>query len=61
MQNEERQLLEERSQHSEKLFRITAYILCAAFVVAIALFFLHYRLLSTELRAREQAEGHYAL
>ena len=57
MKHEEKELLEERSQHSERLFRITAYILCTAFIVALSLFFLHYRLLNTELQAREQAEG----
>jgi signal transduction histidine kinase len=57
MQNEEQQLLEVRRRQSERLFRITAYILGAAFVTALALFFLHYRMLNTELRAREQAEA----
>jgi signal transduction histidine kinase len=57
MQDEEQQLLNVRSGQSERLFRITAYILCAAFVVALALFFLHYRMLNAELRAREQAEA----
>jgi signal transduction histidine kinase len=57
MQNEEQQLLEVRRRQSERLFRITAYILCAAFVTALALFFLHYRMLNAELRAREQAEA----
>jgi len=57
MQDEEQQLLNLRSGHSERLFRMTAYILCAAFLLALALFFLHYRMLNVELRAREQAEG----
>jgi len=57
MQNEERQLLDERQQHSERLFRVTGYTLCAAFLLALALFFFHYRLLSAELGAREQAEA----
>ena len=56
MQDEEQQLLDVRTAQSERLFRITAYILCAAFVVALALFFLHYRMLNAELSAREQAE-----
>src|SRR4029077_12252516 len=55
MQDNEQELLEARRQQSERLFRITAYILCAAFVLALALFFLHYRMLNAELRAREQA------
>ena len=57
MQNSEQQLLEARTGQSERLFRITAYILCGAFIVALALFFFHYRLLDAELKAREQAEA----
>jgi signal transduction histidine kinase len=57
MQDEEQRLLDTRRQQSERMFRITAYILCAAFVVALALFFFHYRLLNNELKAREQAEA----
>ena len=57
MQDNEQKLLEARRQQSERLFRITAYILCAAFVLALALFFLHYRMLNAELNAREQAES----
>ena len=41
----------------ERLFGLTAYILCGAFLVVLALFMFHYRLLNTELRAREQAEA----
>jgi signal transduction histidine kinase len=57
MQDREQDLLDQRRGQSERLFRITAYILCAAFVVALALLFLHYRMLNAELRAREQAEA----
>jgi signal transduction histidine kinase len=57
MQDNEQQLLEARRQQSELLFRIAAYILCTAFVIALALFFLHYRMLNAELNAREQAEA----
>lgn len=57
MQEQEQQLLESRRGHSQEMFRITAYILCAAFVLALVLFFFHYRILNTELRAREQAEA----
>jgi signal transduction histidine kinase len=57
MQDEEQRLLDARRGQSERLFRITAYILCAAFIAALALFFLHYRMLNAELRAREQAEA----
>src|SRR6478672_11852908 len=57
MQDHEQELLEARQQQSELLFQIAAYILCAAFVIALALFFLHYRMLNAELSAREQAES----
>lgn len=57
MQNEEQQLLDTRRLQSERWFRITAYILCAAFLVALALFIVHYRMLNSELSAREQAEA----
>jgi signal transduction histidine kinase len=57
MQDEEQRLLDVRRRQSERLFRITGYILGAAFIVALALFFLHYRMLNAELRAREQAEA----
>ncbi len=57
MQNQEEELLTERREHSERLFGVTAYILCAAFVLALALLFLHYRMLNAELKAREQAEA----
>ena len=57
MQNNEQRLLDTRQRRSEQLFRITAYILCATFIVALALFFFHYRLLNAELNGREQAEA----
>ncbi|HEX3353751.1 MAG TPA: CHASE3 domain-containing protein [Terriglobales bacterium] len=57
MQDDEQRLLDRRRLHSERLFTITSYILCAAFLVVLALFLFHYRLLNTELKAREQAEG----
>ena len=56
MQDHEQELLEIRHRQSELLFRMGAYILCAAFVIALMLFFLHYRMLNSELNAREQAE-----
>jgi signal transduction histidine kinase len=56
MQDEEQQLLDKRTRQSERLFCATVYVLGGAFVVALALFFFHYRLLNTELGAREQAE-----
>jgi signal transduction histidine kinase len=39
------------------LFHITAYVLYTAFIVALGLFFFHYRMLNAELNAREQAEA----
>ena len=57
MQSDEKQLLDTRRVQSERWFRITAYILCAAFLVALALFIFHYRVLNAELGAREQAEA----
>jgi signal transduction histidine kinase len=57
MQNDEQQLLDSRRLQSERWFRITAYILCTAFLVALALFIFHYRTLNSELSAREQAEA----
>jgi signal transduction histidine kinase len=57
MQDDEQALLQQRSQHSERLFGLTAYVLCGAFLVVLALFMFHYGLLNTELRAREQAEA----
>jgi len=57
MQDAEQQLLDQRQLHSERLFQVTGYILFAAFLLTLALFFFHYWLLSAELRAREQAEA----
>jgi signal transduction histidine kinase len=57
MQDNEQELLDTRSTRSERLFRIAAYILCAAFVVTLLLFFFHYRILNGELNARQQAEA----
>jgi len=57
MQDDEQALLQQRRQHSERLFGVTAYVLCGAFLVVLALFMFHYGLLNTELRAREQAQA----
>ena len=43
MQDDEQALLQQRRQHSERLFGLAAYILCAAFLVVLALFMFHYR------------------
>jgi len=50
MQNKEQLLLDTRRARSDRLFRITAYILSATFIVALALFFFHYRLLKAEFK-----------
>ncbi|MGH9547128.1 MAG: sensor histidine kinase [Terriglobales bacterium] len=57
MQGNEQELLDTRRMQSERLFRVTAYILCAAFAVTLLLFLFHYRILNAELNAREQAEA----
>ena len=56
MREEEQQLLESREKASHRLFIVTVVTLAVAFVLALDLFAINYRLLSTELRAREQAE-----
>jgi signal transduction histidine kinase len=57
MHGQEEQLLQLRRARSRRLVRITALILFATFAVALALLFLHYRMLNAELQAREQAEA----
>jgi signal transduction histidine kinase len=57
MQESEQRLLDERREHSERWFRITAYILSAAYLLTLGLFVFHYWLMNAELRAREQAEA----
>jgi signal transduction histidine kinase len=57
MQDAEQKLLDERRRHSDRLFRVTGYILGAAFLLTLGLFSFHYRLMQAELRAREQAEA----
>jgi signal transduction histidine kinase len=56
MRYEEQRLQEMREKTSRRLFIVTIVMLTVAFVVALELFAVHYRLLSTELGAREQAE-----
>jgi signal transduction histidine kinase len=56
MRDEEQRLLVIREQTSHRLFIVTIVILSIAFVVALELFAVHYRFLSAELEAREQAE-----
>jgi signal transduction histidine kinase len=57
MQELEQRLLDERREHSERWFRITAYILSAAYLLTLGLFAFHYWLMNAELGAREQAEA----
>lgn len=56
MRDEEKRLLEVRTESENRLFRLTVTILACALILALALFFLHYQFLSVELKAREQAE-----
>jgi signal transduction histidine kinase len=56
MREEEQRLLESRERTSHRLFIVTVVILAVAFILALELFTLHYRLLAAELTAREQAE-----
>jgi signal transduction histidine kinase len=56
MQRLEEQLLSERQQRSQSLFRQEIVLITAAFVVAVLLLSLHYYLLNRELQARQRAE-----
>jgi signal transduction histidine kinase len=56
MRDEEQSLLEIRERTSHRLFVLTIVILSVAFILALVLFAIHYRFLSGELEAREQAE-----
>jgi signal transduction histidine kinase len=56
MRDEEQRLLLIRERTSHRLFGVMIVILAIAFVVALELFAVHYRFLSAELEAREQAE-----
>jgi signal transduction histidine kinase len=56
MRDEEQRLLNIRAKVSRRWFALTVVLLTAAFIVALILFSVHYRLLSAELEAREQAE-----
>ena len=57
MQNNEQRLLDKRTARSDRLFRITTYILSAAFIVALALFFVHYRMPDAALQATAHGEA----
>jgi signal transduction histidine kinase len=56
MREEENRLLEVREKSAHRIFVATIVTLVVAFLLALELFAIHYRLLSTELAAREQAE-----
>jgi signal transduction histidine kinase len=56
MREEEQHLLETREKASHRLFIVTVATLAIAFILALELFAINYRLLSVELTAREQAE-----
>src|ERR1700683_134307 len=57
MEREEGMLFQRRSRRSRTLFVIFLFIVGAAFVVAVAFLWIHYRLLLEELGAREKAEA----
>jgi signal transduction histidine kinase len=57
MRQEEQTLLQIRTTQSNRLFVLTVLILFLTFALALILFFIHYRLLNSELRARELAEA----
>ncbi len=56
MRDEERRLLDVRAKASSRLFVLAVIVLAVTFILALILFSVHYRLLTTELDAREQAE-----
>src|SRR5580698_4300040 len=56
MREQEQHLLEAREKKSRSLLVVTVVTLSVAFVLALELFAVNYRLLSAELTAREQAE-----
>jgi signal transduction histidine kinase len=56
MREDEQKLLVVRVERSERLFTLAILILATTFLLALAMFSVHYRLLSAELTARRQAE-----
>jgi signal transduction histidine kinase len=56
MREEEQRLLHSRERLSTRLFILVVVILVSTLVLALGLFSVHFRLLSGELTAREQAE-----
>jgi signal transduction histidine kinase len=57
MRDEEQRLLDIRARVSNHLFLLAVIVLVITFILALMLFSVHYQLLTTELDAREQAEG----
>jgi signal transduction histidine kinase len=56
MRDTEQRLLITRTRASKHLFTLAVVVLMVAFILALVMFSVHYRLLATELDAREQAE-----
>ncbi|MGA7293723.1 MAG: CHASE3 domain-containing protein [Terriglobales bacterium] len=56
MRGEEQQLLDVRNRTTHRLFVIAVVILVIAFILSLELLAVHYRFLSAELKAREDAE-----
>jgi signal transduction histidine kinase len=56
MRDDEQKLLVGRAQRSDRLFTVAVLILASTFLLALAMFSVHYRLLSAELVARRNAE-----
>ena len=56
MRDEEERLLDIRARASRRLFTLAVVVLMITFILALIMFSIHYRLLTAELDAREQAE-----
>jgi signal transduction histidine kinase len=56
MRDEEQRLLAVRAKASKHLFTLAVVVLMVTFILALIMFSVHYRLLSAELDARDQAE-----
>jgi signal transduction histidine kinase len=56
MRDEEERLLIVRAKNSRHLFTLAVAVLMVTFILALIMFSVHYRLLSAELEARDQAE-----
>ena len=56
MRDEEQRLLDARAKASKRWFILAVVVLMVTFILALIMFSVHYRLLTAELDAREQAE-----